>query len=490
MHPTSMIARTSLLCLFLLAPALRAEAPATAPTTAPTTQSLDARLDAVLYKLKDTGATVSARVVDPQTGTELYARDADAARIPASNLKLVSSAVALEMFGPDHTFETRLAMVGKDLWLIGTGDPATGDPQILKKYGKRPTDLLDAWASELKSAGITKIEGSLKFYDGALDDMQLCYEWDLDDLMFWYAAPIAGLNFHDNCIDITTKPAAKSGEPGTFVVDPELDHPYEIINTTTTILDGDEDWDAGRYSARNVFWIKGKIRKSREESVPVSDPGAFFADALRTRLNRAGITIIGPNERASSVPPKVDREFNPLKSEMKDVLARVNKNSQNLLAEGICKLAGREHAKQAGKDEPGSWKLGSDAAKAFFEKHGIDSSKFVMDDGSGLSRKNRVTTRLLSDLLLAMHKGPLADDFRGSLSIAGVDGTGAGRFKDAPNRVFAKTGYIGGVRSYSGYVKTDSGKWLIFSIIYNDIPGRVKPYEELQDAAVRVLMRE
>jgi PBP4 family serine-type D-alanyl-D-alanine carboxypeptidase len=487
-----MILRTLLIgaLAFSCAALVHGESPTSSPSTAPaTTQSLEAELDSILYKLKDTGATVSARVIDPETGAELYAREPDLPRIPASNLKLVSSATALELFGPDHAFETRLAIAGKDLWLIGTGDPATGDPQILKKYGKRPTDLVDAWAAELKAAGITKIDGSLKFYEGAFDDMQLCYEWDLDDLMFWYAAPIGGLNFHDNCIDITAKPAAKSGEPAVFEVEPVLDQPYEIINDTTTITEGDEDWDAGRYSAKNVFWIKGKIRKSRDESVPVNDPGRFFAEVLRTRLAKAGITVTGPIERAPKLPDKFDREFAPIKSEMKDVLARVNKNSQNLLAEGLCKLGGREFAKRQGKDMPGSWKLGSDAAKAFFEKHGIDASKFVMDDGSGLSRKNRVTTRLLSDLLLAMHKGEHAEVFRNSLSIAGVDGTGASRFKDTPNRVFAKTGYIGGVRSYSGYVKTDSGKWLIFSIIYNDIPGRVKPYEQLQDEAVKALMK-
>jgi D-alanyl-D-alanine carboxypeptidase/D-alanyl-D-alanine-endopeptidase (penicillin-binding protein 4) len=105
-----------------------------------------------------------------------------------------------------------------------------------------------------------------------------------------------------------------------------------------------------------------------------------------------------------------------------------------------------------------------------------------------LSRKNRVTAHIISDLFLTMFKRPDGETFRNSLCVAGEDGTLSKRMTDIAGHVFAKTGYIGGVRSLSGYVKTRENKWLVFSIIYNGIDGDVKPYEALQDEAVHVLV--
>ncbi|MFT3788377.1 MAG: D-alanyl-D-alanine carboxypeptidase/D-alanyl-D-alanine-endopeptidase [Tepidisphaeraceae bacterium] len=471
----------------LICAAVLSFVPALVRAETPATQPLEQKLDAILYKLKDTGAIVSARVVDASTGRELYARDADVPFTPASNLKLVSSSVALDLFGADHQFETKAGLIGKDLVIIGTGDPATGDPMILKKYNRTPNDLLDDWADELLKAGVKSV-GSIQFFDGAFDDQQTCDRWDLDDMAFWYAAPIAGLNFNDNCIDITVTPST-SGQPATFEVYPVIDPPTEVINTSTTVASkDDEDWDAGRYPVRDVYWVKGKVFKARQENCPVPDPGRFFALALKARFHAKGIDVTGPIVRLSKAPEKFDRELTPIRTQMVDILARVNKNSQNLLAEGLSKAGGREFARQGGHDVPGSWAEGEKAARAFFKKNGIDDSKFVLDDGSGLSHKNKVTTHLLSDLLLTMYRHKDGEVFRNSLGIAGVDGTAHARFKEFPYRVYAKTGYINGVRAYSGYVKTDSGKWVIFSIIYNNIPGKVKPYEALQDEACRELM--
>jgi D-alanyl-D-alanine carboxypeptidase/D-alanyl-D-alanine-endopeptidase (penicillin-binding protein 4) len=251
----------------------------------------------------------------------------------------------------------------------------------------------------------------------------------------------------------------------------------------------------------NTFTISGACtRPTTLESKAVVDPAAFFADVLRTHLAARGITIDGNNLRAdkplggTEVPP-ADKIVATHESPMREVISHLNKRSQNLFAEAFCKLLGREYRKEQGKDEPGSWQAGGEAVHAFLKKNGINDEAFVIVDGSGLSRQNRVTTHIISDLLVAMYHHPNGQTYRASLAEAGVDGTIGKRMKDLAGRVFAKTGYIGGVRSLSGYVKTDAGRWLVFSIIYNGLPHEkgtsddVKPFEALQDEAVRVLAK-
>jgi D-alanyl-D-alanine carboxypeptidase/D-alanyl-D-alanine-endopeptidase (penicillin-binding protein 4) len=139
-------------------------------------------------------------------------------------------------------------------------------------------------------------------------------------------------------------------------------------------------------------------------------------------------------------------------------------------------------------NRPGSWSSGGEATHEFLKRNGIDDSRYVLVDGSGLARGNRVTARLITDLFVVMHSHRYSELFFSTLPIGGRDGTIAKRMKDIEGHVFAKTGYIGGVRALSGYVRTRRGQWLAFSIIYNNIPGSVAPFEALQDDACRVLV--
>jgi len=232
----------------------------------------------------------------------------------------------------------------------------------------------------------------------------------------------------------------------------------------------------------NTYTITGGCRKPTElKSKSVVDPGAFFADALRTRLEMRGISIAGETRRASrkkgaSVVPAGAEIIANHRSQMTDVMWRINKSSQNLFADAMFKLMGN-----------GTWEGGSDAVHAFLKKAGIDESGFVVVDGSGLSRENRVTARFQTNLLAYMAKHPEAEAYRQSLSAAGVDGTLRKRMQDLKGRVFGKTGTIAGVRAFSGYVRDRDGKWLACCIIYNGFKGSETPFESLQDEAIRVL---
>src|SRR4051812_7881025 len=152
--------------------------------------SLEQRLDAVLNHNSSTGAIISARVIDPQAGIELYARSADRPMTPASNMKLFVTAAALDFLGADYRFKTYLALDGEDLWVIGAGDPATGDPRMAKAAGKKPTAIFDDWADALHKRGITRIS-SVVYYDRALDEQWVHPLWSESFLVDWYAAPVS-----------------------------------------------------------------------------------------------------------------------------------------------------------------------------------------------------------------------------------------------------------------------------------------------------------
>jgi D-alanyl-D-alanine carboxypeptidase/D-alanyl-D-alanine-endopeptidase (penicillin-binding protein 4) len=449
--------------------------------------SVEQKLDAILHARDDGSAKIVARVVDLSTGRELYAENADDPVIPASNLKLFVTAAALDFFGPDHTFETYLVKDGSDLWIIGTGDPGLGDPAIAARRGGDTLTVFDEWVEALRNKGEFN---DLYYYDRALDGEWVHPTWDDDDLVHWYAAPVTGLNFNDNCVDITIYPT-QEGKPVRYEVMPPV-RDIKIINNCVT--GGTEPPSIDRAQNENTYTLSGGCKqKTALKSKPVTDPGAFLADAFRTHLEASGMKIKGEIKRAErpplgSIHPPSQMVVAIHRTSIRELLPRINKSSQNLLAEGLCKLLGRAYAHEHWRPAPGSWGSGSDAIHAFLERQGIEHEALVFADGSGLSRDNRVTTRAISDLLVKMRAHPHGDVFFESLSVGGVSGTIRGRFTDRPGVVHAKTGYIGGVRSLSGYVPSSRGGQIVFSFIYNGVRGSVKPYEELQDQAVRLLM--
>ena len=455
------------------------------------------QLDSVLNRLSHTGAVVRARVVELPGCRELYARDVDEASTPASNFKLLTTAVGLDTFGADHKVKTYLAIDGDDLWVIGTGDPATGDARLAKAAGGTPVTLLEEWAGVIQRRGIREIKGDLIYDDSAFEaDPRVHPSWPKDWLLHWYATPTSGLNFCDNSVDITVLPT-EEGQPVRYEVMPPIEN-ITVINECVTGKKGEPE--IAKLAGSNTYRLGGVCTKRTElKSKPVEDPGAFFADAMRSQLRVKGITLSGEIRRAKaplggSATPPDDKVIAIHETPFRDILARINKNSQNLFAECLCKLNGQAFELRSGRRVPGSWEDGGRAVRAFLTGNGIDDAALAPMDGSGLSPKNRVTTRMITDVLGVMHARPDAEVYKASLTAAGVDGSLKDRMTDLKGHVFGKTGYIGGVSSLSGYVKTRKGKWLAFSIIYNRIPSKagddddVVPFTKLQDEACRILV--
>jgi D-alanyl-D-alanine carboxypeptidase/D-alanyl-D-alanine-endopeptidase (penicillin-binding protein 4) len=506
----------------------------------------DPALGAALEKAlsaHDGKARFTARVIELPSRRELYAHNCDAPFIPASNGKIFTSSTGLDRFGPNHTFKTYLAMDGDDLWVIGTGDPAVGDEPIAKSYKQKMCTIFDDWAAELKKRGVTSIKGKLIYYQGALDREWVHPSWSRGFLADWYAAPVTGLNFNANCVDITVFPT-KPGEPARYEVMPPVKN-VKVINkcmtataaatrastqpdhAATQSASGDEPSttpvassaasrparsrgrgsrssattqalgppDIERAADSNTYTLSGYCTEKKVlSSKAVIDPGAFFADAMRTNFESNGIIIAGPSVESRSplggkLTPPSEKLIATHETKMSDVMWRINKSSQNLFAEALSKLNGQDYLASQGKEfTPGSWKDGSAAAHHFLQSNGIRDSEITLVDGSGLSRLNRVTSHAITDIFAHLYDTPNFNAFYVSMGIAGKDGTIAKRMYDLGDRIHAKTGYIGGVRSLSGYATTLDGRTLAFSFIFNDIPGEVKPYEALQDSACRILV--
>ena len=449
------------------------------------------RLDAILNRHADSGARVSARVIDLGTRRVLYQTNIDVPRMPASNMKLLTVATALDVLGADDSLKTYLAVDGDDLWLIGTGDPAVADARIARTRNRAPLAFLDDWTRALRDRGITRIKGDLVYYDGAFESLRIHPSWEHDDLVHWYAAPVSGLNLNDNCIDVTVTPTSP-GQPVDFAVTPPT-HTVVVINNCVTGDGGTPSIDRIPFS--DVYVIGGRCAKRRSlKSKPVGDPGYFFADVLRAHLLKNGITIDG-RIRSSPValggvdPPPADTIVAVYETPLSDILWRILQNSQNLFAECLGKRAGQVFDAAHGERRPGSWAGADRAIRGFLSRCGIDHRGLVVADCSGLSRDNRVTVRLVTDLLAVMFDHPAGAALREHMARPGGNGTLRKRMKDIREHVYAKTGYIRGVRALSGYVHTDGDRWLCFSIIYNNIPGSVQPFNKLQDEVCRVLVR-
>ncbi|MCH8964708.1 MAG: D-alanyl-D-alanine carboxypeptidase/D-alanyl-D-alanine-endopeptidase, partial [Planctomycetes bacterium] len=256
------------------------------------------KLQKLLDRLPHAQTVVSVAVMSLPDGKIIYERNADRVLIPASNQKIIPGAVALAKFGMAHSFDTRLALDGDDLILIGGGDPGLGDSKLADQRGGQPTDIFVQWAAILTQRGITTIQGDIIIEDQIFDQPWVHPSWEEGDLTKWYAAPVGGLNFNDNCIEITLRPTTP-GELVRFEVFP----PSAWIRIDNRCKTGpskskNKPW-IHRPSGDPLYELRGRCsRKSELKSVSVPDPGIFTGEVLKAVLKSHGIDVRGEVRRA------------------------------------------------------------------------------------------------------------------------------------------------------------------------------------------------
>ncbi len=468
---------------------------AVAVAEAAASSPLAKKIDGILARGQRSGVRMGVRVLELPSGRVLYSVQAEKAFVPASNMKIVTTAAALDLLGVEFTYRTVLAKRGDDLIIIGSGDPATGDPVIADAKGRPITAIFHDWAAALKRAGITEVSGRLLFDDSIFEAQRTHPSWEPDELDSWFAAPVGGLNFNDNCIDTEVWPAEKTGAPALFELTPRT--------PTVTVRNHCKSGAKGRPYIRrlpgeDVLVLTGACSKPTSVApVAVYDPGRLFAGACRMALVASGVRIGKQFERVrvrgpdGSLPDDCT-VIATHTSEFEDIIRRCNKRSQNLFAECLFKTMGYVVGRDLGLTEApvGSWTTGRAAVRRFLIKVGVSPSACVIDDGSGLSHDNRLTPMQLTEVLRTMYAHPNRSVFVGSLAVSGRDGTIRRRMRDITGQVHAKTGYVSGSRTLSGYVSDKAGRrWACFSILVNGIRGSTRPYASIQDDVVRCLAR-
>jgi len=433
-------------------------------TSSVSARSLQSRMEA-LVRTADLGdATCAFHVRDLADGLSVAEMKAAQQMIPASNAKLVTTAVALTLFKPDFAMRTQLRQADGNLVVVGDGDPAFGDPRILGAMNMNVEDMLARWVDVVKKARITQAD-RLLIDDRAFDGMQVHPNWPNDQLHLWYCAPVAGINFNDNCLDIFASPNPRSRSP--IIKTRPFNAPIVMTNLATN---GKRNalW-ATREPDTNRITVRGTVRYSFRAPIYVTmhDPPMVFGKLLADRLNTAGVKVGRVARVTDDMKFRDERLLAEVKTPLGEIIRRCNKDSQNLFAEALLKRIG---LKATG--DPGSWPAGSAATRMFLSKFlGPDAAAIVVDDGSGLSRNNRVTADLLTQLLDRMHRTDerRAAMFIDSLPVGGEDGTLARRFNQdkLTGVVRAKSGYIKRVLALSGYIEHDEHTYA-FSILLND----------------------
>jgi D-alanyl-D-alanine carboxypeptidase/D-alanyl-D-alanine-endopeptidase (penicillin-binding protein 4) len=358
-------------------------------------------------------------VVNPRTGDTLYSRNAGKLFMPASNMKIITSAVALAQLGPDYTYRTTFAANGEvrdslldgDLVVIGRGDPTISD-----RMRGLATLVMDTLADSLRAHGVRQVTGQLVHSGNAFPDSIHGYGWEWDDLGEYYGAGVDELTFNEGTAPTTFGP------------------------------------------------LPDTVRDSLY-SGPARDPARAYLQAYHDALVRKGIVVDGGvADSAAPMPFRLDTLFVYVSPPLRAIVPVLMKPSQNQIAELVFKTLGLERGG-----------LGTaDSAKAVVARQllawGVEPDGFRIADGSGLSRHNLLTPVTLVRVLDVMQRDTAFAVFYNSMPVAGIDGTLKSRMKGTPaeGNVHAKTGSIAAARALSGYVTTADGERLIFSVMANN----------------------
>jgi D-alanyl-D-alanine carboxypeptidase/D-alanyl-D-alanine-endopeptidase (penicillin-binding protein 4) len=444
---------------------------------------LDARLDAPPFR-----STIWGVAVLDQNGRSLYGRNADRLFIPASSTKIVVSAVAAALLPPSWTVNTSLYAAGPidgstirgDLVLYGRGDPTFSqrcyatDSTLAGACEADPFARLRVLVNGLKARGIRTVTGDL-VGDGSYFEPQLVHpSWEAFDLNWWYAAPVSGLDFNDNSVNIIWGPGPVEDAPAAMRLEPNLGD-VSLENRTRTVQAGGVTDIADRVFREPGtlrLWAEGTValdKPERTDYFALPDPNWFAARALRQVLSEQGIAVLGQvRSTTDSMKYLAARSTTPLAEvasrPVKDWIFAVLNTSQNLFAEMLLKQLGRQFGRA------GSWQEGLAVEQRFLiDSVKVDSTQFRLVDGSGLSSQDLVAPGALAKILQFMRHHPRFDAFSAGLPRAGSAGTLRTRFVGTPfdGRVWAKTGTTSLGSTLSGFIELAPGRWATFSIQSN-----------------------
>jgi D-alanyl-D-alanine carboxypeptidase/D-alanyl-D-alanine-endopeptidase (penicillin-binding protein 4) len=426
-------------------------------------------------------------VVDAESGNTLFEQNADNYFVPASNMKLFTTALALAKLGPEYRFHTTLETGGSisregvlngDLALVGRGDPNLSNrkfPYELKEEFDGPQEKgLVELADALVAKGVKEISGDVIGDDSYFPRERYPNGWEIDDMVWEYGAAISAIVVDDNTVTLTLTPGEQPGNPVQAAVTPATPDFTVENEVTTSAADVKSDLTLTREPGANFVMVKGSLpAKSapRKLVLAIEEPAQHAAVLLKRLLEERGVKVAGvararhDHAEAGGDPVVLGEHFSvPLG----DAVKLINKISQNLHTEMLLRTVARQN---------GPWTTTDDLMKTpadFYAAVGIVPGDVIQTDASGLSRHDLVTPRAIVTLLAFAQKQPWFGPYHASLPVAGQDGTLEDRMKNtlAAGRIHAKTGSVEHVRTLSGFAETPSGRRLIFSFLSNNQGGK------------------
>lgn len=508
----------ALVCALALLPVLASGAQRAAPDRGEIAR-FRARADAILAEPEARRSYWGILIADRDTGQTLYALNADHFFAPASNAKLIVTAMALATLGPEYHFRTTLESDGTlgpdgklsgNLILVGRGDPDLSNrifPFAGEFERQGPTSKIFAQMVDAAVAkGLREVDGDI-----VADDSYFPYDpypegWSVGDLFFDFGVPVSAITFNDNVVSIEIRPGARPGDPAVIATEPQAALATLSHQVITAPAGGEPQIAVVRQPGENFLLLRGTIPAGHAPvrlDLAMIAPAETAAQSIKNLLEARGVRVTGGIRVVHSAPPETTAAGDPIlpahrapEASHRLVLAEhisppliqsielTNKISQNLHAEIFLRTVGLEKLGLA------STAAGLDVERGFLRKAGVPDGDVVFSDGSGLSRDDLVTPRAMVDVLRYAARQPWGRDFVSTLPVAGVDGTLNDRLRHSParGRIQAKTGSTERVHSLTGYATTQRGEPLVFSMFCNNDtqhgPEAVKPLDELATAMV------
>ncbi|MDN4606435.1 D-alanyl-D-alanine carboxypeptidase/D-alanyl-D-alanine endopeptidase [Sporosarcina highlanderae] len=447
-------------------------------------EDLSQKINAILQDPKLQGAITGVSIRKAVDGEILYSHFSDIRLRPASNMKLLTGAAALDILGPDYQFSTEVLTDGQVKGVVLHGNlylKGKGDPTLMKMD-------LDQFAKELKAKGITNINGSLIADDSWYDDIRYSQDLNWSDEHSYVGAQVSALTLSPNedydagTVIIEVHPNTKIGSPPKVTLNPNNSH-VEIVNKATTVSKGQaKSISIEREHGTNRIFIEGNMPLGGTMSrswAAVWEPTMYALDVFQKSLEAEGIQYVG-GMKTGVTPENATILASKKSMPLEELFIPFMKLSNNGHGETLVKEMGKV---QSGE---GSWNAGLSVMKEKLKEFGVNTDSVMLRDGSGMSHKNLISADELSTMLYNIQAKSWFPAFETSLPIAGIPermigGTLRNRMGEGMTavNVKAKTGTITGVSTLSGYVTAKDGTELIFSILINNyISGPVSPIED------------
>jgi serine-type D-Ala-D-Ala carboxypeptidase/endopeptidase (penicillin-binding protein 4) len=412
-----------------------------------------------------------AMVVSLTRGDTLYSANAGDLMLPASTMKLFTSALAFDTFGPEHQFTTtvlRDGTVGVDGTLTGNLVlRGGGDPSLSGRYYRAPAEgPMATLARMVAGAGIKRVAGDLIADASAFESKRVPDGWLARYLESGYAARVSALSMNENLATVVITPRPNGGAASVYLDPPSSTVP--VTSSARTVMGSKGDKLVIRRQADGRIDVRGWIGSkagTRSYLVVIDDPAPWVAGTLRSALAAQGVTVTG-QVRAGSATSNAVTVATLASPPLTRLASAMNRESINHFAE----LLFRDVAHVSSAEHIGSAEHGNTALRKFMtDKVGATATDVTAADGSGLSTLDRVTARSLVQLLSYSHRASWSADFHASLPVAGESELLRHRMRYTPaqGNLHAKTGTTNDVIGLAGYVTARDGEVIAFAFLYN-----------------------